>query len=264
MSTQNTIEYSGSLLFRELPTIRYPELAAAWEQEGYGCEPMDAPEMLLAAFRGENAILLEPIVAVDLGNLPEHYPAMAALPLDYDATFLINHQAAYADFQRAAYEVPFTYRTLASYGKQTALLELALTLLGLRQALDIEAVWLDHAGMFVGKQDLQEFTDYVNTQDGMPPESVPYPLFFGVHYRQDGNGYTAWSRGLVELDHPEIFVHTESHTLLETVSLIFNSSMFIQAGRIFQPGESLSCGAFTCTIAAADFNGVPACQLLPQ
>ena len=81
---------------------------------------------------------------------------------------------------------------------------------------------------------------------------------------QDGNSHTAGSRGLTELDHPETFVHTESHTLLETVSLIFNSCMFIQAGRIFQPGESLSCGMFTCTIAAADFNGAPACSLLPQ
>ncbi|GLR13908.1 hypothetical protein GCM10007907_26980 [Chitinimonas prasina] len=68
MSTQHTIEYSGSLLFRELPTIRYPELASAWAQEGYGCEPMDTPEMLLAAFRGENAILLESVVALDVRN----------------------------------------------------------------------------------------------------------------------------------------------------------------------------------------------------
>ncbi|MBL8508967.1 MAG: hypothetical protein JNM11_10880 [Chitinimonas sp.] len=77
-------------------------------------------------------------------------------------------------------------------------------------------------------------------------------------WAQDGNGYTAWSRGLVELDHPERFVHTASHTLLETISLTFNSCMFIQTG------ESLSYGAFTCTIAAAGFNHVPACQLLPQ
>lgn len=220
----------------------------------------------LSVLRGGTGVFFGEIHTADTTDFPDDYPALAAIDFDYDSTFLINHPAAFSDFQQSKFQLDLLFRVVdqgEGEFERMAINEFVVTLLGIRQALPVQAIWLDHAGIFVGKDDLEEYTDYFNTQEGMPPIANPHPLFFGVRFKENADSISGWSKGLTLLGKPEIYVDANNISLLDVARIVFNCGVMTGDGRVLNPGETLSMGDHFCKIESFEIEGAPALRIVP-
>ena len=130
---------------------------------------------VLGAFRGHTANFLGEVKPITGDEAPAYYPALLAAQIPYDETFLINHPQAFADYRASRYKVDLTFRMMKEDNLVTHSNEFVITLLGIVQTLPVQAAWIEHLGIFVGKQNLVEYTNYQCSQNG--ETSFPYPLY---------------------------------------------------------------------------------------
>jgi hypothetical protein len=127
--------------------------------------------------------------------------------------------------------------------------EFVITLLGIVQTLPVQAAWIEHLGIFVGKQNLVEYTNYQCSQNG--ETSFPYPLFFGTLV---GDG-KAWTTGLAYFAHQDIVIEASSFDAMRT---LFNVGISVVDGSTFAPGQTMETGGMHYRIEAGELFGRPA------
>jgi hypothetical protein len=250
--SEEVVELETTLFFKNQPTIVIADLCAAWELEGYACQPFD-PEQAkrqIGAFRGPTANAFGDVKPVTGDEVPAYYEALLAAKVPYDETFLINHPQAIADYRACRYKVDLTFRMMKEETLVTHSNELAITLLGVQQTLPVEAIWFEHLGIFVGRKNLVEYTNYQNSQGGAKT-SFPYPLFFGTLV---GNG-RAWTTGLSQFGHKDIFIEEDSFDAMRT---LFNVGISVVNGTRFQPGETMETAHMRYRIEDGELAGEPA------
>lgn len=252
--TQEVVTLKAVLFFESRPTIVLAELVTAWEAEGYTCEPIE-PEakdtFAIGAFRGHTANFLGPVEPVTGDEAPAYYPALVAAKIPYDETFLVNHPQAYRDYRASRWKCELTFRIMKEDNLVTNVNELVITLLGIQQTLPVTAVWLEHLGIFVGRKDLVELTNYQCSTTG-EATAFPYPLFFGTIVA-DGK---AWTTGLSIFEHHDIYIDTgEPFAAMRT---LFNAGISVVDGNRFAAGQTMETGGMQYVIEHGELFGKPA------
>ncbi|WP_137938960.1 hypothetical protein [Chitinivorax sp. B] len=258
-----TIDFSATLFFKDKPDFQLNALIESWGKEGYTCEILEPGDDLFRVIRGETGVYIGHVEPIQHDAHPNYYPDIAQIDIPYDETYLINHHEAFADFQSCHYEVPFSFRMVEQDNPLIVHNEFVITLLGIRQVLPVDAIWLDHLSIFVGRLDIEEYTDYACTQDGMPPASIPYPLLFGVLFQQDKGIFRTWSTGLNHFQHPNLLVESNSISALDAARVVFNACMSVAGDKQFQAGESMETAGIRCQIADCVWDEKPMLKFIP-
>ena len=217
------VDFFATLYFAERPALTPEALMAAWAAEGYTCETMAPHDMWMRLMRGRTAVYLEHPQPTDPENFPEGHAGLLDTGIDYDSTYLINPRAAFEDFQSSAFEANVWFRIVTEPGDDMRLWQndFVGALLGIHQCAPVQAIWIDHLRLFVGKVDFDEYVSYRQTTDDMPPPSTPYPLMFGTLIERRGDGVRAWTTGLAEFDHPEFYIEEAALAPIDAARLLF-------------------------------------------
>lgn len=259
----NVIEINATLFFKQKPGFTQEQLIASWGKEGYTCEPIDEVDALVSVFRGETVVSISHPCKVNGDEYPAYYPAIADIEIDYDSTYLINHSKAFADYKTATYKMELCFRIAAQNNCIIPQQEFVLTLLGIQQEVLIQAMYVHHLGIFIGSEDIEEYTAYVNTQSGIK-ESIPYPMFFGVLVKNVEDYVQAWTTGLEYFYHKNIILSSPNIAAFDSAKILFNSGMEVIRGRKFKAGETMQTGNLYCKIENTAFDdGIEALAFIP-
>ena len=137
------------------------------------------------------------------------------------------------------------------------------TLLGIHQVIPINAAWIHHLGILVGKSDLDEFTGYASSQPGSPPPQFAPPMAFGILFQKKDAVLKVWSTGLAELDKQNVFLEEPNAHLGEAFQIIFNAAYALTSNWPFNPGDIADVGGIPCLIKAGNLGEQPALQFVP-
>lgn len=253
-------EFSATLYFDAEPHMQAEALMGAWSREGYICEAQQS-DAAFRGFRGGTFVIVAHAVPVNHAEHPRAFPAMAAVDIDYDTTFCIDHKAGYADFLAARFESELTFRIQAEpQVRKMAHNEWVAVLLGIHQAYPLCAVWLHHLGVLVGRVDLDEYLDYAQAQAERPPQFAPM-LAVGTLIAQDGVLTRAWTYGLEHFDHPNVYVEEPHLEPLEALRIVFNTGHSVTSGWRLAAGDTLETGALHCRALEGVLDDEPALRL---
>jgi hypothetical protein len=259
-------EFTATLYFKNLPKFTEKLLEQAWGSEGYTCERskgFDPEEDFFAGFRGETYVRLSHPLAIKKKKAPQHYPSLLPVNIDYDETFLVNPNRAYECFLEANYQVELQFRVIKNIDEpKIAHNEWVAVLLGIFQVFTIDALWFRELGVLIGKEDLEEFTDYANSQDSGSQQFSP-SLAFGTFVSQHGNIITAWSSGLEHFSHKNIFLESERITPMDALRVIFNAGYMVTSEHHYENGETMQVGNVFCKIEAGTLLGEEALRFIP-
>jgi hypothetical protein len=259
-------EFTATLYFKNLPKFTEKLLEQAWGKEGYTCErskKFDPEQDVFDGFRGETYVRLNHPSAIKKKKAPQHYPGVAQADIDYNATFLVNPRRAYECFLEASYQVELEFRIIKNIDEpKIAHNEWVAVLLGLFQVFPIDAMWFRELGILIGKEDLEEFTDYANSQDSGSLQFSP-SLAFGTFVAQHGNTVTAWSSGLEHFNHKNIFLEIDGITPMDALRVIFNTGYMVTSEHQYENGETMKVGNVFCKIEDGTLFGEEALRFIP-
>ena len=282
-STFNVDAFEVSLYFKEVPQINIEALIQAWEAEGYGIEletPGDGQQ--LKAFRSsimtnngdsfDNLQLIElsTVQAIDHDDVSECYPGVCQPIIDYDRTYLINPQTAWADFQTARHEVRLNFRMREVSNRQLPHMELLAVLNAIHQQTPVHAMQLHHLGLLVGQVDAAEFLDYASDLPDQGPQFCPM-LAFGIFCMPDedemeddpkSQALIGWTTGLRHFGPHEFWMQSATHPAVNFTRVMLNLGHELIAGRELQAGESASVAELYVDMVAADDMEPPSLELV--
>ena len=269
----DVISFEVSLYFQGAPQLTNSALIQAWREAGYGLEEQASPDHLLKVFRaanttrGEQVFDLQQMVrltefqAIDHGDAPEHYPAVCEPGIDYDATYLSNHQTGWADFQAATHTMRLGFDMLQTTDLQLPHMELVAVLNSIHKLVPIHAMQLHHLGLLVGKVELDEFLDYATDYPDNPPQFCPM-LAFGVFCTQSSAQLEGWTTGLNHFGPHEFWMQTPTRPPIDLMRVMFNLGIEPADGRLYQAGESASVAELFVDIRANDRLEPPVLELV--
>lgn len=256
------LDLYAEAFFSDEPSLAFAALAEAWGREGYECEELPPQEdESLRGFRGGTFVVLGAIKAIEHGPLRQRCAPLAALDFDFEQTYLIDPKKALADYQGARYSVRVRLRVEAPADRRVCHADLACALLGLDQCCPLAALWLEGPQLLVGRDDLDEYLAYQNTQDGAKPR-LPHSLMFAVNLVAGDRGVQGWTKGLDFFGHPELLVEPGAFEAADAARVLYNSALHVTNGNRYGDGESLSTGSLRCRIEGATSDGEPALRLV--
>ena len=282
-STFNVDAFEVSLYFKEVPQINIEALIQAWEAEGYGIE-LETPEdgLQLNVYRGASMTInedefdivqlieLSTVQAIDHGDVPECYPSVCQPIIDYDRTYLINPQTAWADFQTARHAVQLHLNMQAVSKRELPHMELLAVLNAIHQQTPVHAMQLHHLGLLVGQVDAAEFLDYASDLPDQGPQFCPM-LAFGIFCMPDedvlendpkSQALIGWTTGLRHFGPHEFWMQSATHPPMNLMRVMVNLGRELIAGRELQAGESASVAELYVSMVAADDMEPPSLELV--
>ena|GEM_PF-877853 len=268
-SAMNVTEFTATLYFKTEPALTAEQLFETWGREGYTCEWHEQREReaddLFAGFRGGTLVWLKKPRPADLQAVvaacPD-YPNLAKVNIDWDSAFCINPKAAWKDVQRASHEIEFVFRIVAESNQpKMAHNELVATLLGIHQAAPLQALWLHSLGVLIGRQDLDEYLAYADSNTEEARAQFAPMLAFGSFVRRDADTLTAWTTGLGHFDHDDLWLEEKGLNPNDALALIFNTGYMITGGHRYPAGDTMETRNVHCRFLQEPFRGKPALRL---
>lgn len=267
--------FDATLYFDAPVKLDMKTLFNSWAREDYECELVSAEkfteehkkyyEYLL--FRGNTNLRFGKGGLFDHADEPlsSHYPEVSKLNLPYDKTHLIDQNAAWIDFKSAKYRIPLRFvMPKERTSPLVALNEFNLSLLGIRQAYPLRAFYFEPAELLVGQKDIEEYTEYANSNSEQKPRYA-YPITFGVFVKNNNNIISAYTSGLNIHGHSDLYMEIQDtqYQPIEVAQLLFNSACYITDGNSYRSGQSMSSGSISCKIEDVQFNGKSYLKLVP-
>jgi hypothetical protein len=230
-------EVYAELLFVEPPTVDFDSIIAAWTRWGYTCEEGSPREGWRLFFKGGAAVLIGEVGTLNQDNFPDDYPITATV-VDRD-TYLIDHNLSFEAFKTCRYSLPIAVRVMKEEGIPTLLNELVISLAGIRQALQADCIWLDHASMFVGTEDFDEYSNYLNITEEAPQITNPDPLYFGIHFSSTSPVVEGYTRGIERFAGYELAICLTDANPIEAAGALLDTGRYAISGATFEPGETM-------------------------
>lgn len=250
MSDLPILDLRARMYFRDLPSLAYEPLAAAWADEGKECEDLTEgrrDKWLLMAMRGPNLVALGHPVEIDRAPevaLAEH----AAIDFDFTQTYIVDPKAALSDIRDSRFEIPLLFRIEQQTDARICFNELACTLLGIDRHASMTALWLEGPQLAVGRRDLSEQLALQDTRDGSKPRPTT-SLMFSTNLTSRDDRVHGSTRGLAFFGHPELVVEVTRPE--DAARLLYNGGAHVTEGASFAPGHTLSSGPLAATVEAA-------------
>ena len=262
----NVTEFTARLYFKNTPKYSTQALIESWEKEGYTCElseEFNPNNELFRGLRGATYVILERPEPIKSSEIPDNYPEVTKVNINYDETHLVNPKRAFADFQESHYQIELLFRIVEDDDEpKISHNEWAAVLLGIYQEHPINSAWFHETGILIGKEDLEEFTSYANTQNGKICQFSP-SLAFGVFITQNDDVIKAWSTGLNHFNHKNIFIESKNITPFDAIRVVFNVGYMITGKNQFKENETIEIQDIFCKILSAKLFDEDALKFTP-
>ena len=275
--------FEVSLYFQDAPQIDTDALLRAWDAAGYflDLEPLEDGQQLMLyrsstmTINGDSfdifqLVELSTVQPVDSSEGNELYPAVCQLQIDYDSTYLINPQAAWADVQSARHVVRLTFNMRAVSKRELPHMELLAVLNAIHQQTPVHAMQLHHLGLLVGQVDAAEFLDYATDLPDQGSQFCPM-LAFGIYCMPDedelendpkSQALIGWTTGLRHFGPHEFWMQSATHPAVNFTRVMLNLGHELIAGRELQAGESASVAELYVSMVADDDMEPPSLELV--
>jgi hypothetical protein len=248
--------FTATLYFDRVPDLSREALILAWGSEGYECNPLD-DNGVFDGLRGGTRVFVGKPELVEALTVPAHYPAVTRPEIDWAKTYYIDAKAAYDDLCHATHRVKFKFMIVADENDpEVAHNEIATTLLGIHQVAPMRAIVLHYLDVIVGKANLDDYLNYVNSHLDQPQQMATM-LAFGLFVTEDGDAARAWTTGLDHFGQMNLVFDNPTGDATEALHTVFGLGYHVVHGRRFNAGETVTSFDLFAKFERAELDGKP-------